>query len=98
MEFDDKTKTQSKITTFKKATENAKKEIERILGVSYEEYEKMSFEEQRKLRRKKTGKDCIADHRQYIDGIPMDEEHIIKMDEVDSYFNNYPKKILKKQK
>ena len=84
------------------AVEIAKKEIEKIIGIPYEEYEKLSIEEQHKLIEKKTGKKVKPDYRLHIDGIPMDDDHIITMEETDNKIDkivfNLPQRVLRKIK
>lgn len=57
--------------------ELAKKELEKELGIPYSEFEMLDLDEQHKLIEKKTGKKIKPDYRLYIDGIPMDENHVI---------------------
>lgn len=80
--------------------ELAKRQIEKKLGISYEEFEKMDYDEQHKLIEERTSKKITVDHRLYIDGIPMDEEHIITMEQVDKKIDKLtdsgPKKLLKR--
>ena len=87
---------------FKKTREVVNKEIERLLGISYSEYEKLSIEEQHKLIEEKTGKRVKPDYRLYIDGIPIDGEHIITMEEIDKKLDkiaySLPERIIKKVK
>ena len=87
----------------KKIAEYAKKEVEKIIGIPYEEYEKLDIDEQHKLIKKKTGKKFKYDTRTYIDGVPVEEEHNISLKEANNYFDklkceskNIIKKILKK--
>ena len=65
------------------AIERVKKTLEQKLGIPYEEFESLDFDEQERLIEEKTGKKITYDTRLYIDGIPMDEEHIIRMEDVD---------------
>lgn len=80
--------------------ELAKRMVERKLGISWEEYESLDFDEQQKLIESKTGKKTTYDHRLYIDGIPMDEEHIITRDQIDKKIDELtesgPKRLLKR--
>ena len=64
-------------------SEIAKKNIERILEIPYSEFEKLDLDEQNRLIEGKTGKKVEPDHRLYIDGIPMDEDHVITSDQID---------------
>ncbi|MBQ7141294.1 MAG: hypothetical protein IJO32_07325 [Bacilli bacterium] len=77
---------------------NDDEKIKRIVGISYEEYSKLNIDEKHKLIEQKTGKKVKPDHRLNIDGIPMDDEHIIKMNEVDNYLTNLTKKVKRKSK
>lgn len=80
--------------------ELAKRQIERKLGIPYEEYEKLDIDEQHRLIEQKTGKKVKPDYRLYIDGIPMDEEHIITREQIDNRIDKLsesaPKRILRK--
>jgi len=82
-----------KSTPIEKANYNTKKSLEDILGIQYEEYSKLSIEKKYKLIEEKTGNKIKSDHRIYIDGIPMDKNHIITKKQIT---NNSPKKILRK--
>ena len=79
--------------------ERAKREIERKLGISYSEFEQLDFAEQQKLIEQKTSKKLKYDHRLYIDGIPMDKNHIITREQIDGKMDELtssgPKKFLK---
>ncbi len=80
--------------------ERAKREIERKLGIPYSEFEQLDFDEQQKLIELKTGKKFKYDYRLYIDGIPMDEEHIITREQIDRQIDELtlskPKMFLKR--
>lgn len=80
--------------------ELAKRMVERKLGISWEEYESLDFDEQQKIIESKTGKKPTYDHRLYIDGIPMDEEHIITRKQIDKKIDKIvesgPKRLLKR--
>lgn len=80
--------------------ERAKREIERKLGISYSEFEQLDLDEQHKLIEEKTGKKLKPDYRLYIDGIPMDEDHIITREQIDRELDmmtaSGPKRILMK--
>lgn len=81
----------------KSGSELAKRELERILGISYDEYKKMNTDERYKLIKKRTGKKVKPDHRLYIDGIPMDKNHIITRKQIDKRINESgPRKLLRK--
>lgn len=65
------------------SSELAKRQIEIKLGIPYEEYIKLDIDERYKLIKQKTGKKVKPDYRLYVDGIPMDDEHIITKDKID---------------
>ena len=79
--------------------ERVKRQIERLLGISYSEFEELDYLEQQKLIEQKLGKKIKYDNRLYIDGIPMDNEHIITIQQIDRQIDELttcgPKKILK---
>lgn len=79
---DDRTSILLGITYQMSGYERAKREIERKLGIPYSEFEQLDFDEQQKLIEQKTGKKFKYDCRLYIDGIPMDEEHIITREQI----------------
>lgn len=68
--------------------ELAKRQLERKLGISYQEYEKLDTDEQNKLIEQKTGKKVEPDYRLYIDGIPMDDDHIVIREQIDKQIDN----------
>ena len=80
--------------------EMAKRSIEKKLGIPYSEFEKLDLHEQHRLIEEKTGKKIKPDYRLYIDGIPMDEDHIITREQVDKRIDELtlsgPRKILKR--
>ena len=80
--------------------ERAKREIERKLGIPYSEFEQLDFDEQHKLIEQKTGKKFKYDYRLYIDGIPIDEDHIITREQIDRQIDELtsssPKRFLKR--
>ena len=88
------------ITYQMSGSEKAKREIEKKLGISYSEFEQLDFDEQKKLIEQKTGKKIQYDYRLHIDGIPMDEDHIITREKIDRQIDTLnssgPKKILKR--
>lgn len=61
----------------------AKRNIERKLGIPYEEFELLDLDEQHKLIEKVTGKKLQPDYRLHIDGIPIDENHIMTREKID---------------
>ena len=90
----------SAITYKMSSSELVKRQIEERLGISYEEFEKMDYYKQQKLIEERTGKKIQPDYRLHIDGIPIDEDHIMTMDQVDRKMDELiatgPKKILKR--
>ena len=80
--------------------EMAKRNIEKTLGISYSEFEKLDLNQQHKLIEQKTGKEVKPDYRLRIDGIPIDDEHIITEEQankrIDELRSSGPKKILKR--
>lgn len=80
--------------------ELAKRMVERKLGISWEEYEQLDTDEQHKLIEQKTGKKFKYDTRLYIDGIPIDEDHIITREQIDRKIDEIvesgPKRLLKR--
>lgn len=76
-------------------SELAKRQIEKKLGIPYDEYEKLDIDEQRKLTEKKTRKKIRYDVRLYIDGVPVEEEHVITKEQIDK-ITDLPKRLLKK--
>jgi len=80
--------------------EMAKRNIERTLGISYSEFEKLDLNQQNKLIEQKTGKKLKPDYRLRIDGIPINDEHIITEEQankrIDELTSSGPKKILKR--
>lgn len=63
--------------------DTVKQQIEKELGISYRDFEKLDLDEQHKLIEQKNGKKLKPDHRLHIDGIPMDDDHIITRKQVD---------------
>lgn len=77
-----------------------KKQIEEKLGISYEEFITMDYDEQRKLIEDRIGDKIQPDYRQYIDGIPIDENHIMSREKTDRRIDEITasgsKKLIKK--
>ena len=89
-------------SSVKRMVEYAKKEIEESLGIPYDEYEKLDIDEQHKLIEKKTGKKFKYDTSFYIDGVPVEEDSFLSLNEVNEFFDklkheskNVIKKILR---
>lgn len=99
IELDRKTLLQG-ITYKMSGPELAKRMVERKLGISWEEYERLDIDEQHKLIEQKTGKKFKYDTRLYIDGIPIDEDHIITREQIDRKIDEIvesgPKRLLKR--
>ena len=89
----------SAITYKMSSSELVKRQIEEKLGISYEEFDNMDYYEQRKLIEEKTGKKVKLDYRLHTDGIPIDEDHILTINQVDRRIDELtatsPKKLLK---
>ena len=88
------------ITYRMSSSEITRRVIERELGISYDEFDKMDYDEQHKLIEKITGREIQIDDRRYIDGIPMDEDHIMTMEQADRRIDEItatgPKKLIRK--
>ncbi len=67
----------------KKVSDVAKETIELTLGIPYEEFELLDFAEQQKLIEQKNGKKFKYDTRLFIDGIPIDEDHLVTKEQLD---------------
>lgn len=79
-------------------SEETKNNISRIVGLPFEKIIEMDFEDLEKHIEQKIGKRPTYDLRMRIDGIPMDEEHIITMEQVDKELDRIivgPKLMLK---
>lgn len=63
--------------------DTVKQQIEKELGISYSDFEKLDLDEQHKLIEQKNGKELKPDYRLYIDGMPMDDNHIITRKQID---------------
>lgn len=90
----------SSITNQKTETIITKDIVEKELGIPYETFEKLDLDEQRRLIEQKSKRKIRPDYRLFIDGIPMDEEHIITGVQIDKRIDELtekePKKLLKK--
>lgn len=88
------------ITYYMTGPELAKRQIEKKLGISYNEFEQLDLDEQHKLIEQITGKKLKPDYRFHIDGIPIDENHIMTMEQVDERIDELtesgPKRFLKR--
>ena len=67
--------------------DTVKQQIEKELGISYRDFEKLDLDEQHKLIEEKTGRELTFDDRLHIDGIPLDENHIKTIEQVDKQIN-----------
>lgn len=76
-----------------------KRNIEKKLGIPYCEFELLDLEEQHKLIEKVTGKKIKPDFIMRIDGIPIDDKHILTREKTERKFNEIidgkPKSFLK---
>ena len=77
--------------------------VESIIRMPYEEFENLDIEDQNKLIEEKTGRKLTFDDRLHIDGIPLDENHIKTIEQVDKQINKIvhessAKKLIRKFK
>lgn len=78
--------------------EKTKNNISRIFGLPFDEIVNMDYEELEKYIEQKIGKKPTYDLRMMIDVIPMDEDHIITIEQVDEQIDKItssPKLVLK---
>lgn len=68
-------------------TQLSKGYVESIIRMPYEEFENLDIEDQNKLIEEKTGRELTFDDRLHIDGIPLDENHIKTIEQVDKQIN-----------
>ena len=59
-----------------KASEIAKRNIEKVVGMSYDEFDMLDIEEQEKLIEEKTGKKITYPNDVYVDGYPISKINI----------------------
>ena len=83
--------------------DTVKQQIEKELGISYRNFEKLDLDEQHKLIEEKTGRKLTFDDRLHIDGIPLDENHIKTIEQVDKQIDKIvhessTKKLIRKFK
>ena len=80
--------------------EYIKRLVELKLGIPYDEYEKLDIDEQHKLIEQKIGRKVSFDYKLHIDGIPIDDEHVITRQQVDKRIagivKNKPKRRLRR--
>lgn len=81
----------------------SKKYVESIIKMPYEEFENLDIEDQNKLIEEKTGRKLTFDDRLHIDGIPLDENHIKTIEQVDKQIDKIvhessAKKLIRKFK
>lgn len=84
-------------------TQLSKGYVESIIKMPYEEFENLDIEDQNKLIEEKTGRKLTFDDRLYIDGIPLDENHIKTIEQVDKQIDKIAhessaKKLIRKFK
>ncbi len=89
----------------KELSENqlSKKYVESIIKMPYEEFENLDIEDQNKLIEEKTGRKLTFDDRLHIDEIPLDENHIKTIEQVDKQIDKIvhessAKKLIRKSK
>lgn len=63
------------------ATETAKRTVERMIGMPYEEFDALDLDEQHRIIEEKSGKKMIPDKTKYMDCVPVDRVEIIPSDE-----------------
>ena len=73
----------NKENTSYQLSSETKQSIARITGLPFEELDALSPDEFSKYLEEKTGKKATYDTRYRINGIPIDDDHIITMGEVD---------------
>lgn len=81
-------------------SEQTKENISRVIGLPFDEIVNMDFEDLEQHIEQKIGKKPTYDLRMRIDGIPMDEEHIITIEQVDKEFDKTtsgPRLVLKRK-
>ena len=81
-------------------SEKAKENISRTIGLPFDEIVNMDFEDLEKYIEQRIGKKPTYDLRLRIEGIPIDEEHIITIEQVDKKLDkttNGPKLVLKRK-
>ena len=89
----------------KELSENqlSKKYVESIIKMPDEEFENLDLEDQYKLIEENTGRKLTFDDRLHIDGIPLDENHIKTIEQVDKQIDKIvhessAKKLIRKSK
>lgn len=79
--------------------EKVKKIVETKLGIPYEEYEKLDWQEQYKLIEEKTGQKVLPNYLLHLDGIPMDKDHMFTNEKankaIDKITESTPKRLLR---
>lgn len=82
-------------------SKETKENISKAIGLPFEEIVNMNLEDLEKHIQERMKKKLIYDLRLRIDGIPMDEEHIITIEQVDKELKETtsgPKLVLKRKK
>ena len=84
-------------------TQLSKRYVESIIKMPYEEFENLDIEDQNKLIEEKIGRKLTFDDRLHIDGIPLDENHIKTIEQVDKQIDKIvhessAKKLIRKFK
>ena len=72
-----------KIASSYQLSEKTKQAISRNVGIPYEELINMDWDDIDKHIENKTGKKLTYDTRLWIDGIPLDENHILTREKAD---------------
>lgn len=81
-------------------SEKTKENISRAIGLPFDEIVNMDFEDLEKHIEQRIGKKTTYDLRLRIDGIPIDEEHIITIEQVDKGLDkttSEPRLVLKRK-
>lgn len=81
-------------------SEKTKENISRTIGLPFDEIVNMDFEDLEKYIEQRIGEKPTYDLRLRIEGIPIDEEHIITIEQVDKELDkttNGPKLVLKRK-
>lgn len=81
-------------------SEKAKENISRTIGLPFDEIVNMDFEDLEKYIEQRIGEKPTYDLRLRIEGIPIDEKHIITIEQVDKELDkttNGPKLVLKRK-
>lgn len=61
----------------------AKRIVSQRIGIPYEEFDQLDLDEQQRIIESVNGKKMGYDLRHYIDGIPLDRDHIVTMEDAE---------------